>query len=132
MMRLVELVNALVDESARVRAADPRCVVRWYNADGTVDEREIEIVFADNAGGRLVFHVPRPAQLAGEPGAGDVVDESVVPELDVELVLGFATGERGCNCADGRCATPRHPECRERLKLEQQNRIREGGRRRDA
>jgi hypothetical protein len=65
--------------------------------------------------------------------AGEVLDESDVPELDVELVLGAATGERGCACAEGRCMVPpgsstKHPECRERLRREQLERIREGER----
>lgn len=126
-MRLTELVDKLVALAERLRDPDPRVVVRWYNADGTVDEREVEEVFPDSSGrGRIVLHVPRPAQFAGEPGAGDVVDESDVSELDPELVLAWATGDRGCMCSDGRCASERHPDCRVRLQREYLERVRAG------
>ena len=129
MMTLLELVDELVDTAHKLQAARPRVIVRVYLEGGAIEEREIELVSYDRKAGAVVLLVPRAAQPAGEPGAGDVVDESDVSELDVDLVLGFACGERGCGCADGRCMTDgKHPECRERLKREQQARIRLGER----
>lgn len=131
-MNLVELVEALVAAFHNLRSPKPNVIVRWYHDDGSSSDREVEAVYWDNELGAALVHVPRPAQFAGEPGAGDVVDESEVPELDAELVLEFATGERGCGCRDGVCMTnERHPECRERLKREQLDRVRGGERCRD-
>jgi len=127
-MRLRELVDELVDAAYKIAAPNPRVLVRWSHDDGRIETREIEMTWPERDGGAVVLHVPREPQLAGEPGAGDVCDESVVPELDVELVLGYATGARGCACPDGRCAAPTMPECRERLKAEQLERIRKGER----
>lgn len=130
-MTLLELVDELVDTAHKLNAARPRVIVRVYLEGGAVEDREIELVGFDRDAGAVVLFVPRAAQPAGEPGAGDVVDESDVSELDVDLVLGFACGERGCSCPDDRCMTDgRHPECRERLKREQLERIRAGERER--
>ncbi len=132
MIRLTELVTKLVDAGYKLGDPNPRVVVRWYTDDGELLEREIEMVWAGDRD-EIVLHVPREAQLAGEPGAGVVVDESPVELVDIDLLLAFATGERGCACAEGRCMLPeredaitRHPECRERLKRQMLERQRAG------
>ena len=129
-MTLVELVDELVDQAQRIKAPIRRVIVRVALEGGGWADRDVELVAGDPDAGAVVLLVPRPAQAAGEPGAGDVVDESDVPELDVDLVLEFACGERGCGCPEGRCMTDeRHPECRARLQREQRERIRRGERR---
>jgi hypothetical protein len=120
MMRLTELVLALVDDAAaKSLEVNPRVLVAWYMDDGELVEREIEAVYL-NLAGDVTLHCPRPAQLAGELGAGDVVDESDV-ELDVELLLEVALGNTGCGCPADVCKCPgdvQHPACRERLAAE--------------
>ncbi len=128
-MMLVELVDELVDAAHKLKAPAPRVIVRVALEGGGWSERTVELVSFDRDAGAVVLIVPREPQPAGEPGAGDVVDESEVPELDVDLVLGFAIGERGCSCPEGRCLTnERHAECRVRLQREQLERIRKGER----
>lgn len=119
MIRLTELVNDLVDTSAKVPDVNPRVVVAWYGDGGELLEREIEAVYV-NPSGAITLHCPRPAQFAGEEGAGQVVDESDA-DLDVELLLEHALGNVDCGCPVDTCKCAgevQHPACRERLRRE--------------
>ncbi|HZF30011.1 MAG TPA: hypothetical protein VE907_12890 [Gammaproteobacteria bacterium] len=120
MIRLTELVELLCDNGHKLRDANPRVVVRWYLDNGELVEREIEMVYADLAGG-VSLHCPRPAQLAGEPGAGDVIDESD-DELDIDMVLRVALNDPAdqgvCACKPGQCMLPNFRGCRTRHRAE--------------
>lgn len=122
-MKLVDLVTELANLAYKVSdPANARVLVRWYGDDGETLEREIEWCYAgdDQGANVVVLHVPRPAQLAGEPGAGDVIDEST-DDVDVDLLLEYVVGNAGCACPEGRCMCTgdvKHPECRERLAAE--------------
>jgi hypothetical protein len=130
MIRLTELVEKLVDCFDKTRDPDPVIRVLVYLPDGSRPELDVELVGLHDDGAAVqIVALPAPVA-AGEPGAGVVADESDV-ELDVDLLLDVATGDRGCYCqeldaggfvckSDGRLST-----CRQRLYNEQRDRQRE-------